>query len=1102
MDNPLFNVGFPQDRPTPAEVDSLPTRVAILSGTSKGMVSAVTSVAQDRLNQVEGTANTITDAMLAPANDALASIGQLQTAISTAGQQTALNAIQGPLKVGQALGYVSQGTPILTPKTTRKRANGRSTAPQGSISQPATLSQVISPMQITDLSRAPAQSQPQPSELIKPPTGGATLPACGVVAFTTEILGTSVVTLLSATDPRVSASIAAGGQWVAYPDIATARAAYPQPPWSVNDYSAGAQPCSVPPPGGGVTPTFPMPPGGIPQPTVPVVIKPPPIGGIPVPPPPPPPAPPPCPCPNISILIPLPAQPPPNIAITVPPCPQCGAQGQPVIFPLPAPSVPVIVPAPPINVNVPPCPKCGSQLPPITIQNNTGPVNVTIPPAGGGTTPTASPVSPPPVLPPPSICETCTIPWLNLHYPDFVLASRAAQKTDYDILVDAVNLKLCCGEPLQPGCSMPFLQRMMPEFVSAAKAQGLSDDEVLQQAVNIGLCADVLFTAGLGESQVGYTAPGSAAAEASEFDPSARGEAHRVVQQAINTDPTAFCNFEIPFSKPVLSVLTNFTPEQTDCLAGLAKPLLDYLQWVMSTIQSTCSCDDASAIAALGLEANKLWNTQTILGKGAYYVLNGLIWLLRTGACSVAQVSGLFSSATNCDGPALSAIVVVQTLMGVWKRWVGELPPMLDETLQRVQSLTCPTGLPNAAEASDLLASNFISKDQWTCFQRAAGNIPAFQQPLVQARQSRPNDEDLWQRSQYLIARLDQIAATPAAGKPGEAESITKEISTINDLFKSNGWTNDKWFTEWLNTKQWVPTTSDAIQWMIKDVNDPQIVQTFLLDAEFQQKYGGDVKRAFDQNAVSQGDAENIWKSHWRNVSPHQLYEMHKRLRPGWTKLLSDEEVLSFVQAICPRKSPQVTPEVMAARPISNGFPVPTYCDEVPDPATARTYLESIVVTGYHASEALGQDDFPAFWRPRLLALSYNVLTRVDARRAYELGLFSDEKLISIYEDRGYKHSDAVALVDFAHAQLVQRFVRSATAKQWIQYPYQTGMLQQNLEDDGMRPDLFDEVLPILERKRAVFNRIQQLQQVKKAVVNGRMNKQNAVAAVGNILKG
>ena len=1058
MDNPLFNVGFPKDRPTPAEVDSLPTRVAILQGTRSGMAQAATSQAQDRLNQVEGTANTITDAMLTPANDALANIGQLQTAISTAGQQTALNAIQGPLKVGQALGYVSQGTPILTPKKGGRKGNGRSSTVQGSISESAALSGAISPMQLTDLSRAVDRPVSQPGEIIKP----------GV---------------FPQTQPPTAFSGGAGGS------------------------VTGTFPIFEPPvtPGGTVTGTFPGLPPVVqpPKPGVfPVVQPPAPGGGGVVVQPPPPPAPPPCPCPNISILIPLPPQPPPNIAITVPPCPQCGAQGQPVIVPLPVAGTPVIVPAPPINIDVPPCPKCGSQLPPITIQNNTGPVNVTIPPAGGGTTPTTSPASPPPVLPPPSICETCTIPWLNLHYPDFVLASRAAQKTDYDILVDAVNLKLCCGEPLQPGCSMPFLQRMMPEFVSAAKAQGLSDDEVLQQAVNIGLCADVLYSENLGESNVGYTAPGSAAAEASEFDPSARGEAHRIVQQQINTDPTAFCNFEIPFHKPVLSVLNNFTPEQTECLAGLAKPLIDYLQFVMSTIQSTCSCDDASAIAALGLEANKLWNTQTILGKGAYYALNGLIWLLRTGACSVAQVSGLFSSATNCDGPALSAIVVVQTLMGVWKRWVGELPPMLDETLQRVQSLTCPTGLPNAAEASDLLASNFISKDQWMCFQRAAGNIPAYQEPLYKARQSRPNDEDLWQRSQYLIARLDQIAATPAAGKPGEAESITKEISTINDLFKNNGWTNEKWFTEWLNTKQWVPTTSDAIQWMIKDVNDPQIVQTFLLDAEFGQKYGGDVKRAFDQNAVSQADAENIWKSHWRNVSPHQLYEMHKRLRPGWTKLLSDAEVLSFVQAICPRKSPQVTPEVLQSRPISNGFPVPTYCDELPDPVKARDYLESIVVTGYHASEALGQDDFPAFWRPRLLALSYNVLTRVDARRAYELGLFSDEKLISIYEDRGYKHSDAVALVAFAHAQLVQRFVRSATAKQWIQYPYQTGMLAQNLEDDGMRPDLFDEILPILERKRAVFNRIQQLQQVKKAVVNGRMNQGNAVAAVKKILQG
>lgn len=1080
MSTNLFDTGFGPDRPTPQELDSLPTRVAILSGTAKGIQQAATAQAQDRLNSVEGTANHIVEAALEPTNNALANLQQTQNAIMAVGHQTALNAIQGPLKVGQALGYASQGTPILGPKTGgRKGRRAKTTQAENVIAGfPPPPEQ-----QSAQTQQQSAQAQ-QTTEITK---GLPANPTCGYFrVFFPNFPGGGVYMILGAGQQWAS-WIAAGGDTsggVRYFTTRSSAMAGLTPVQLLNlgtvigtdcpAQATGGGGIALTLGGGGASPTLALP--GLPQPS------PPPIVALPGLPPPSPPPPPPCPCPNISILIPLPAPPaapPINIFVPLPPCPNCGNQAQPISIPLP-PVVNVDVPVPAVNVDVPPCPKCGAQLPPITISNNTGPVTVNLPPGGGTAVTTAAPAPPPVAALPESMCETCTIPWLNLHYPDFVLASRAAAKTDYDILVDAVSLGLCCGEPLQPGCSMPFLQRMMPEFVAAAKAQGLSDDEVLQQAVNIGLCKDEPVASGLGEQNVGYTAPGSAAAEETEFDPSAKGEARQAVNFQLTTDATPLCTWSVPALPDWAGALAALTGGPGACLTGIAKPIQAIIEAFTNGLRSVCSCDGNSFVADLAVLANQQWNQQTYLGKFLYSLLQSVAWLLRTGACNTARISEYIAASTNCDGAALAGSLFAKLLTGVWERWVGTVPIQLQVALDQVANFNCPIGVPNPAEANDLLASNFITADEWSCYQRQNGMRPEQQEALVQARQRRPNDEEL-----LLLQRTGNV-----------------DPDYLSVLWAQNGWTDADKFKAWQTAQAWQPSPQDAIEWMLKDVADQQIQQTFLLDAEFTQKYNGIVKQAFDTNGVSKDFADTLWRAHWRNVSPEQLYHMHKRLRPGWTKLLADAEVMSYVQAICPRKTAAVTADVLAARPVSNGFPVPTYCEELPDAVKARAYLESIVVTGYHASEALGQDDFPAFWRPRLLALSYNVLTRVDARRAYEIGLFTDEKLQSVYEDQGYKPSDAAALTAFAHQQLVLKFARSLTAKQWIQFPYQPGLLLDNLAADGMREDLWDEVYDILKLKVSVNKRIKQLQQLKKSVVGGKLGKDAAVKQVANVLKG
>jgi hypothetical protein len=63
-----------------------------------------------------------------------------------------------------------------------------------------------------------------------------------------------------------------------------------------------------------------------------------------------------------------------------------------------------------------------------------------------------------------------------------------------------------------------------------------------------------------------------------------------------------------------------------------------------------------------------------------------------------------------------------------------------------------------------------------------------------------------------------------------------------------------------------------------------------------------------------------------------------------------------------------------------------------------------------------GLVEIPPFWRQRLINISYNVVTRVDARRFYELGVIDEARLEQIYRHMGYSPEDAKLYTEFTKA--------------------------------------------------------------------------------------
>jgi len=60
--------------------------------------------------------------------------------------------------------------------------------------------------------------------------------------------------------------------------------------------------------------------------------------------------------------------------------------------------------------------------------------------------------------------------------------------------------------------------------------------------------------------------------------------------------------------------------------------------------------------------------------------------------------------------------------------------------------------------------------------------------------------------------------------------------------------------------------------------------------------------------------------------------------------------------------------------------------------------------------------DVMPFWRDKLIAISYQPLTRVDIRRMHKMGVLTNDQVLLAYQDIGYIDTDAQLLLDFTIA--------------------------------------------------------------------------------------
>ena len=86
----------------------------------------------------------------------------------------------------------------------------------------------------------------------------------------------------------------------------------------------------------------------------------------------------------------------------------------------------------------------------------------------------------------------------------------------------------------------------------------------------------------------------------------------------------------------------------------------------------------------------------------------------------------------------------------------------------------------------------------------------------------------------------------------------------------------------------------------------------------------------------------------------------------------------------------------------------------LPSPTQAYEMLHRGLITLEDIETLLKTSDYPPFWREKLIAISYNVMTRVDVRRLLQSGLIDEGKAEQVYNQMGYTPEDARLLTEFA----------------------------------------------------------------------------------------
>ena len=392
----------------------------------------------------------------------------------------------------------------------------------------------------------------------------------------------------------------------------------------------------------------------------------------------------------------------------------------------------------------------------------------------------------------------------------------------------------------------------------------------------------------------------------------------------------------------------------------------------------------------------------------------------------------------GCFQPDSIKLLTTGTILGFLQQWLGVPTQNLTAGNQNQLNFNCPTGVPDPASALQAFLADAIDEETWECWTRA-GNLwfPAARK-MVDVSRSKPNEAEtlgLWRRGifndkQYADG-MRQIGWLPGsdldswrqaqAPLTGPADLVQLHRRKIIDEDEYSNRMNHLGFNrvqhkEFFELSKQFPGIAELIQFMVRDADDERIVERFGLDSQFEEKFGGELRELADQTAVPERIMRLAWRSHWDIPGPQALFSMLHRSRV------------------------------------------------LPDGDPAKATQEDI-------EAALIQQDILPFWIPKILNTTFTLLTRVDIRRFFELGVIGRGEVVEEFVKRGYSDLDADRQAEFAAKNLSRKIRNSPPVKRFAKGEINEADLRNELHKIGVQREVEDEAVEAAKRLMSIDTR-------------------------------
>lgn len=240
-----------------------------------------------------------------------------------------------------------------------------------------------------------------------------------------------------------------------------------------------------------------------------------------------------------------------------------------------------------------------------------------------------------------------------------------------------------------------------------------------------------------------------------------------------------------------------------------------------------------------------------------------------------------------------------------------------------------------------------------------------------------------------------------------------------------------------------VPAVSDLTRMMVRDVEDTVIVEKFGMDTDFDKKWQGELKKWSTWQGVGESFMKRVWRAHWSIPSPGQLFAMWHR----------------------------------------NG--------RLPEDDPRHVSIDMV-------KTALEQQDILPFWIPKILATSYSRLTRVDVRRAFDIGAIDRERVKEFFRELGYDEDNAELLTKFTEKSKVKAAMGNRAVRDYVAGINDAVMTEDSLKEDGYSPEQIAVVMK--SARRRFFRRVRAacLKHLRKRFIAGELSEQQAVNSLSD----